>query len=86
MDLNEFIGVVDDVLYSNGARVEDVVLYSNGAEVGWEPTVPWDLIETTGEEDESLNANGAGVDWDLIPNEEGVDWDSIPNVAGVEWE
>lgn len=62
------------------------MLYSNGAEVGWEPTVPWGLIETNGEEDESLNANGAGVDWDSIPIVVGVDWDSIPNVEGVEWE
>jgi len=49
------------------------VLYSNGVGVFWDPNVPWDLTETTAEDVESLNANGAGVDWDSIPNVAGVD-------------
>jgi len=70
MALNESSTGVDEVLYSSGVGVDDEVLYSNGAGVGRDPIVPCDFIETAGE---AVEANGAGVDWD-----------SIPNVAGVE--
>jgi len=61
MELNEFSGVDDEALYSNGAGV------------GWDPNVEKGLTDITGEDDESLNANGVGVDWDSMAKVEGVE-------------
>jgi len=61
--LNEFSGV------------DDESLYTNGSEVGRDPNVTKGLTETSREDDESLNVNGVGVDWDSMVNVEGVEWE-----------